>query len=152
MALSHHTVDVACGTNGADGGICRAHNGIAETRTSTCASATWIVKRQPLPFAPEVVAPKVPEMLELLLGELPGRVWEGKDAVPKATADVAEACPEATAAVPGGGARVIAALVTEAARKKIQQLIRTHLSCLPSPVPPHATVSTCDSASGCGER
>jgi len=39
-----------------------------------------------------------------------------------------------------------------AARKKIQQLIRTHLSCLPSPVPPHATVSTCDSASGCGEQ
>ena len=90
-------------------------------------SAQYHVKRQGAAamaemakVAPEVVAPKVPEMLELLLGELPGRVWEGKDAVPKATADVAEACPEATAAVPGGGARVIAALVTEAARKKIQ--------------------------------
>ena len=81
-------------------------------------SAQYHVKRQGAAamaemakVAPEVVAPKVPEMLELLLGELPGRVWEGKDAVPKATADVAEACPEATAAVPGGGARVIAALV-----------------------------------------
>ena len=90
-------------------------------------SAQYHVKRQGAAamaemakVAPEVVAPKVPEMLELLLGELPGRVWEGKDALPKATADVAEACPEATAAVPGGGARVIAALVTEAARKKIQ--------------------------------
>lgn len=90
-------------------------------------SAQYHVKRQGAAamaemakVAPEVVAPKVPEMLELLLGELPGRVWEGKDAVPKATADVAEACPEATAAVPGGGARVIAALVTEASRKKIQ--------------------------------
>ena len=90
-------------------------------------SAQYHVKRQGAAamaemakVAPEVVAPKVPRCSELLLGELPGRVWEGKDAVPKATADVAEACPEATAAVPGGGARVIAALVTEASRKKIQ--------------------------------
>jgi|AntAceMinimDraft_1070359.scaffolds.fasta_scaffold03942_4 proteasome component ECM29 len=69
--------------------------------------------------APDVVKGKAPEILEALLVELPGRVWEGKEALPEAVADVTEACPEAAAEVTGGGGgRIIAALVTEARRKK----------------------------------
>ena len=56
-------------------------------------------------------------MLRGLLAELPGRVWEGKQVVPGAVADVLEACPEC---VVGAGARdeVVRALVAEAGRKK----------------------------------
>ena len=67
--------------------------------------------------APEVVKPRAPEMLRALLAELPGRVWEGKEVVPGAVADVLEACPEC---VVGAGARdeAVRALVAEAGRKK----------------------------------
>ena len=56
-------------------------------------------------------------MLRGLMAELPGRVWEGKQVVPGAVADVLEACPEC---VVGAGARdeVVRALVAEAGRKK----------------------------------
>ena len=67
--------------------------------------------------APQVVKPRATEMLRGLLAELPGRVWEGKQVVPGAVADVIEACPEC---VVGAGARdeVVRALVAEAGRKK----------------------------------
>ena len=71
--------------------------------------------------APEIVKGKVPDILEALLKELPGRVWEGKEAVPEAVADVVEACPEQAATMSGGGGgRIIAALVVEAGRKKAE--------------------------------
>ena len=67
--------------------------------------------------APQVVKPRATEMLRGLMAELPGRVWEGKQVVPGAVADVLEACPEC---VVGAGARdeVVRALVAEAGRKK----------------------------------
>ena len=89
-------------------------------------SARYAVKRQgaealaaAAKAAPEVVAPKVPAALAGLLDELPGRVWEGKEALPKAVAAIVASAPEAAAEVPGGGAeRVVKAVVAECARKK----------------------------------
>ena len=66
--------------------------------------------------APDVVAGKAPEMLAALTKELPGRVWEGKESLLPAVADVVEKCP--AAALTFGGDEVVAALVAEAARKK----------------------------------
>jgi proteasome component ECM29 len=95
---------------------------------SLCASrltaAQYRVKRQgavavaaAAKAAPDVVTPRAPEMLRWLTAELPGRVWEGKEAVPGAVADVLEACP---ACAVGTDARleVVNALVAEAGRKK----------------------------------
>lgn len=45
-------------------------------------------------------------------GELPGRLWDGKEAVAAAVASVAEACPEALG--PAGAASAVAALVEAA--------------------------------------
>ena len=68
--------------------------------------------------APDVVAGagKVPAILDALLKELPGRVWEGKESLLPGVADVVEKCPEASGAF--GGETVVAALVAEASRKK----------------------------------
>ena len=71
--------------------------------------------------APDVLAVKVPDVLDALLRELPGRVWEGKEAVATAAADVCEACPAAASQVVNGGAtRIITALVAESGRKKAE--------------------------------
>ena len=66
--------------------------------------------------APDVVSGKVPAMLAALTKELPGRVWEGKESLLPAVADVVEKCP--VAALTFGGGEVVAALVAEATRKK----------------------------------
>ena len=94
---------------------------------SACAqrlgSAQYRIKRQgaaataaAAKAAPDVCRLRSPEMLNGLLAELLGRVWEGKEALPGAVADVIEACPESC--VEAGKTQVIALLVQEASRKK----------------------------------
>ena len=55
-------------------------------------------------------------MLAALTKELPGRVWEGKESLLPAVADVVEKCP--AAALTFGGGEVVAALVAEAREEK----------------------------------
>lgn len=69
--------------------------------------------------AGDAVAPHAPEVLAALLAELPGRLWDGKEAVLAALGAVVAAAGDGlTAADSEAGGRVVAAMLEAAAKKK----------------------------------
>ena len=65
----------------------------------------------------DALAPLAPTLATQLLAALPGRIWDGKEAVLQACGALAAAAPEALLATPHGGALLDAALAAAARRK-----------------------------------
>jgi proteasome component ECM29 len=68
--------------------------------------------------AGDAAAAHAPEVMAALLRELPGRLWEGKEAVVGAVGALAAACPAALRAADAGAPAAVVAALLEAGGKK----------------------------------
>jgi proteasome component ECM29 len=102
--------------------VCRLLPGLASSSWSTkqqCAKAAAAAAQGAGPG----LAPHAQALLKALLGELPGRLWDGKEAVLEAIGAICKACWETISGAEGAEAgvtpeQVVAAVVAAAGRKK----------------------------------